>query len=97
MSDPYQTLGVSIDADDETIHSAYLTAVKNCPPERDVVRFETVRNAYEAIRTRRARIAHSLFDKTPPTPAELLDRAAPLQTPQRPTIDLFMALLRGDI
>jgi len=96
MSDPYLVLGVAPGVDDATIHAAYLAAVKACPPERDLPRFEAVRSAYEAIRTRRARLAHPLFDTYPPSTAELLDRAAPLQAPRRPSAELFAALLRGE-
>ena len=97
MSDPYLALGVSRDADDTVIHAAYLAAIKTCPPERDVQRFQTVRAAYELIRTRRDRLAHELFDTSLPTVTELLERATPLQQPaDRPGRELFAALLRGE-
>lgn len=96
MSDPYLTLGVGADADDDAIHNAYLEAIKTCPPERDPQRFEALRSAYESIRGRRDRLAHELFDTEPPSNAELLDRAAPLQAPRRPAATLFAALLRGE-
>lgn len=97
MNDPYRVLGVSSDADDATIQAAYLAAVKNCPPERDVQRFESVRTAYEAVRTRKDRIAYELFDTSPPTANEVLERIAPLQqSGNRPAQDLFAALLRGE-
>ncbi len=96
MSDPYSILGVADDADDAAIHAAYLAAIKACPPERDPGRFEAVRVAYEAIRTRRDRLAHELFDISPPGPDEILDRAAPVGAPRRPGAELFAALLRGD-
>jgi len=96
MSDPYLILGIATDADDDAIHQAYLAAVRACPPEVDPQGFEAVRSAYESIRGRRERIAHELFDTTPPSPMELLDRAAPTGAPRRPSPDLFAALLRGD-
>ncbi len=96
MTDPYLVLGVSAEADDATIHAAYLRAVKACPPERDLHRFEAVRSAYEAIRTLKDRLAHELFDTTPPTVSDLLQRATPLETPGRPDAALFAVLLRGD-
>lgn len=94
MSDPYLTLGVAEDADDASIRDAYLAAVKACPPERDLQRFEAVRRAYEAIRTRKDRLAYELFDTSAPTASELLDRATPVQAPTRPSPELFAALLR---
>ncbi len=96
MSDPYSVLGVSDEADDGAIREAYLAALKASPPERDRERFEAVRIAYEAIRGRRERLSHELFDTTPPTVVDALNRAAPEQPPQRPAAALFEALLRGD-
>lgn len=96
MTDPFLILGVSPEADDATIHAAYLKAVKACPPERDLRRFEAIRSAYEATRTRKDRLAHELFDTTPPTVFDLLERATPLETPGRPDAGLFAALLRGE-
>lgn len=95
MSDPYLILGVPPDADDAAVHAAYLAAVKACPPERDPRRFESLRAAYEALRTRRARLAQALFDQSPPTLADILDKAEPVGAPRRPDRSLFNALLRG--
>lgn len=96
MSDPYLILGVAPDADDDSIQSAYLAAVKASPPERDARRFEAIRRAYEAIRSRRDRLAFELFDTTPPTPMEVLERAAPLKAGERPDLQTFLALLQGE-
>jgi curved DNA-binding protein CbpA len=96
MSDPYLTLGVGEDADDADIETAYLEGIKRCPPERDAQRFEALRRAYETLRTRRNRLAYELFDSSPPEPADILDRAAPVGEPGRPDLALFAALLRGD-
>jgi curved DNA-binding protein CbpA len=95
MSDPYLTLGIAPDADDASVHAAYLAAVKACPPERDPQRFQVLRAAYEALRTRRARLAQALFDQTPPTLTVVLDKAAPVGPPARPSRALFDSLLRG--
>lgn len=97
MSDPYLVLGVPLNADDASIHTAYLTAVKQNPPERDLSRFEAIRNAYETIRNRRARLANAMFDSNPPSNAELLEKAAPVREALRPRIEMFAALLRGDV
>lgn len=96
MTDPYLVLGIPVDADDATVHRAYLEGIKRAPPEREPQRFEALRAAYETLRTRRDRLAYELFDRSPPTPAEILDRAAPLRAPERPSLDLFHALLRGE-
>lgn len=95
MSDPYLILGVAPDAGDAAVHTAYLEGIKRWPPERDPQRFEALRAAYEAVRTRRDRLACELFDTAPPTVGEILDQAAPVAAPGRPGRDLFAALLRG--
>lgn len=73
MTDPYRLLGVPETADDETIRAAYLAAIRACPPERDRVRFEQVRIAFEAISTAPRRHAHALFDTQAPTAQEVLE------------------------
>jgi curved DNA-binding protein CbpA len=93
MRDPYLLLGIPRGADDDTVHAAYLAAVKHCPPDRDPGRFDAVRKAYEALRTRRDRLAYDLFDHSPVQLADILDQAAPLQAPGRPDPSLFRALL----
>ncbi|MCU0834113.1 MAG: molecular chaperone DnaJ [Chromatiaceae bacterium] len=95
MSDPYLVLGVADDADDAGIHAAYLTGIKRWPPDRDPARFEALRAAYESVRTRRDRLAQALFDATPPTVGDILDKAAPVGEPRRPGAALFAALLKG--
>lgn len=96
MSDPYLVLGVGPDADDAAIEAAYLGGIKRSPPERDPRRFEALRAAYESLRTVRDRLAYELFDTSPPTAADILNRAAPAGAPRRPEAALFAALLRGD-
>ncbi|NEV63960.1 J domain-containing protein [Thiorhodococcus minor] len=96
MRDPYLLLGIAEDADDSAVEAAYLAAIKACPPERDAARFQALRHAYEQLRTQRDRVAHALFDRTPPEPADLLDRAAPVGAPRRPDRALVNSLLRGE-
>lgn len=94
MRDPYLILGIRRDAGDKTVHSAYLAAVKSCPPERDPERFEALRRAYESIRTERDRLAQELFDTTPASALDLLEQAAPAEAPGRPDIETLRALLK---
>lgn len=96
MSDPYLVLELDEDADDAAVEAAYLAGIRRYPPERDPQRFEALRRAYELLRDRSKRIAHAVFDTTPPTLTDILDRAAPLQAPARPQASLFAALLRGE-
>ncbi len=96
MRDPYLILGVSPDADDEMIHAAFLEATRRCPPDRDPEAYDERRKAYEALRTRRDRLAYELFDRALPDPRDILDRCYPVAAPERPGRDLFQALLRGE-
>ncbi|SEQ02333.1 hypothetical protein SAMN05421693_11458 [Ectothiorhodospira magna] len=98
MRDPFLLLNVSPQADDNTIHHAYLHAVKACPPERDPVGFDAVRQAYERIRSQRQRLAYELFDTTPPGIQDILDQACPVNEggTRRPDLALCQALLRGE-
>lgn len=95
MSDPYLVLGVPQDADDAAIQAAYLAGIRRWPPDRDPERFQALRAAYEAVRTRRDRLAHALFDATPPDLVEILDKVEPAGEPRRPDAALFAALLKG--
>lgn len=95
MNDPYLILGVAPDADDASIQAAYLAGVKRYPPDRDPHRFEALRAAYEAVRTRRDRLGHALFDHSAPTLGDILDRLAPVGASRRPDAALFSALLKG--
>jgi curved DNA-binding protein CbpA len=94
MNDPYLILGVSEDADDAAVEAAYRGAIRQCPPERDPQEFEALRGAFEKIRTRRDRLAYGLFDRTPPSIEDLLERAAPAGEPRRPERAVIEALLR---
>jgi len=97
MSDPYLILGLGEDADNTAVEAAYLKGIKRFPPERDAARFESLRWAYETLRTHRDRVAYALFDTSPPEPTDFLDRAAPVGEHGRPEVSLFKALLRGDV
>ncbi len=95
MRDPYLILGVSEDADDDAIHAAFLAAIKRCPPDRDPAAYDERRKAYTTLRTRRDRLAYDLLDRALPEPRDVLDRAFPVKTPERPGRDVFQALLQG--
>ena len=93
MIDPYRILGVDLTAADETIRAAYLTAIRESPPERDRERFESVRTAYEAICNHRRRLAHTLFDHSLPSIDDLLSAVSSDFAPQPPTERRLLRLL----
>lgn len=94
MRDPYLLLGIDWHADDAAVERAYHDAIRRCPPERDATRFSEIREAYESLRTERDRLSYDLFDPTPPSPEDILDRAAPVGSSRRPDLDSLQALLR---
>jgi len=77
MSNPFAVLGVADTAADDAIKKAYLQRVREYPPERNPERFQAIRAAYEAVKTRRDRLRHRLFQQQPPDLAGLV--AAALQ------------------
>jgi curved DNA-binding protein CbpA len=79
--DPTAVLGVRHDATDEEIRAAYLQKVRENPPDRSPERFETIRDAYEALRDPRRRIQFRLFGIDPTTP--LVSLFAPDTRPRR--------------
>ena len=62
MTDPYAILGLTADADDETIRRRYLELVKQFSPERHPEKFAAIRQAYESLRDLETRLKHRLFE-----------------------------------
>lgn len=62
---PYDRLGIATDANDETIRSAYLEAIKRFPPERFPERFTAISEAYQALKDEDSRLQYLLFEKAP--------------------------------
>src|SRR5215471_17618544 len=69
---PYAVLGVGPNADDERIRAAYLTKLKQFPPDRSPAEFEQIRDAYELLRDRRQRFRHLLFSVDPLAPLDTI-------------------------
>jgi curved DNA-binding protein CbpA len=62
MADPYETLGLSPDSDDETIRRRYLELVRQFTPEHHPERFAAVRAAYDSLRDLNTRLRYRLFE-----------------------------------
>ena len=62
MHDPYATLGLAADADDETIRRRYLELVRENPPERAPEKFAAIRHAYEQLKDVETRLKKRLFE-----------------------------------
>jgi uncharacterized protein (DUF1786 family) len=50
-----EILGVPANASEEEVRAAYLTKVKEFPPDRSPEEFERIRDAYDSLRDPRAR------------------------------------------
>jgi DnaJ-class molecular chaperone len=73
-----EVLGIGPEAGDEEIRAAYLRKVKEHPPDRSPREFESVRDAYEALRDRRQRARNLLLATDPKQPvAALLGEGRP--------------------
>jgi curved DNA-binding protein CbpA len=91
---PFVILGINTDADDDAINQAYLSKVRESPPDRDPQKFQAIHQAYQAIKDKRARLAHALFD-IPEIDSNSIAQA--LQTeikPGRPDSLLFRQMLQ---
>jgi curved DNA-binding protein CbpA len=93
MKTPFEILEVDEVASDEAIKSAYLKKVKEYPPEREPLRFQEVRAAFEAIETPRKRLGYKLFHSEPPDPKAVLERCLKPGEPRRPSEESIRRLL----
>jgi curved DNA-binding protein CbpA len=61
MNDPYDVLGLTLDAGETEIRQRYLELVRAFPPERAPERFAAVHEAYAALRDPAQRLRSRLF------------------------------------
>ena len=83
MSDPYETLGVTVEADDAAIRHRYLELAREFPPEQHPARFAAIRAAYETIKTLETRATYRLLDFGREDTIESIIDDAMNQTPRR--------------
>ena len=91
MTNPYETLGLPRQADEDEIRARYLELVRAFPPDRDPQRFAAVRAAYEQLHDPAVRLPALLFeaggeDSIPAMVADIRDR---LRTARLPTNTLL--------
>lgn len=98
MNDPFSILGVPDTATDEQVRKAYLARVRQHPPEQSPQQFRAIRTAFEAIRTRKARLAWQLFQIQAPdldsVCRELTHGAAPGRPTERQLKEMLSESLR---
>ena len=83
MTDPYDTLGLAADADDDAIRRRYLELVRQFPPEQAPERFAAVRAAYEQLHDRDTRLRYRLFEAGRSDTIEALIEEAACRTTRR--------------
>ena len=66
IMDPYEVLGVSPQADDDTIRKAYLELVRRFSPDNDPEAFKRISQAYELVKNEKLRLEHYLFNRDAP-------------------------------
>ncbi len=66
MMDPFIVLNISRDADDATVRSAYLAAVRKFPSEHDAARFQLIQAAFDAIKDRKMRAQYLINNNQTP-------------------------------
>ncbi|MES9901655.1 MAG: J domain-containing protein [Sedimenticola sp.] len=97
MQDPYLILNVPRVTTDEQVRQAYLAAIRHCPPDRDAAQFQSIQQAYEAIKCQRSRLRNSLFNIAMPAPDDLFIQALTQldPAPPRPGIKLFQGVIKN--
>ncbi|OWK45032.1 J domain-containing protein [Fimbriiglobus ruber] len=83
MSDPYETLGVPIDATDDVLRKRYLELIREFTPEHHPERFAAIRAAYEKIKDVDARTKYRLFETGAGDTIEGLIEEVTCRTPRR--------------
>ncbi|MGH8559839.1 MAG: J domain-containing protein [Methylococcales bacterium] len=97
MINPFELLKVSESASDEEVRAAYLARVREFPPERAPKQFQVIREAYDRIKTEKARIAYLYLDN-PEIESEAIRRVLlGSQSPGRPDELQFKKMLSDTI
>jgi curved DNA-binding protein CbpA len=94
---PFELLKVPESAGDEEIRAAYLARVREFPPERAPQQFQAIREAYDRIRTEKARIAHLYLDYPEIEPEALCRALLRGQGTGRPSEAQFRQMLSATL
>lgn len=96
MRDSYAVLGISREADAETIRQRYLELVRQYPPEKSPQEFNEIRSAYDCVRDPVVHLQSRLFDTTTDHSLEnlLSELQADVRSRRIPT-ELLLSLARS--
>jgi len=90
---PFETLGLSQDADEHQVRARYLELVKQFPPEHNPDRFREIQSAFESARDPLTLAKAMLVppdDENPPTWQDAIDAHA--KRPPRMQVDFLLSL-----
>ncbi len=93
MLSPYAILEVEETATNMQIKKAYLSKVRQHPPERDSRGFQRIRAAFERIETKQDRLKYRLFHCGQPELEPLAEKWLEYAAGKRPTEKTITALL----
>ena len=95
MADPMQVLGLTANADTETIRQRYLKLIREFPPEREPDRFREIREAYQAVSDPVRRMKQKLFQIKPEESLRtfVAEFQPDFRSPRLPT-ELLLSLIR---
>ncbi|MGH8476478.1 MAG: J domain-containing protein [Methylococcales bacterium] len=97
MINPFALLQVSESANDEEVRSAYLARVREFPPERSPKQFQAIREAYERIKTEKARLTYVYFDSPEIGPETVCRNLMDSRSPKRPDEFQFKKMLSDSL
>jgi len=83
MTDPFETLGLPVDSDDDAIRRRYLDLVKRFSPEQHPEKFAAIRQAYESLKDLDTRLRYRLFEAGKHDSIEALIEDLQCQTSRR--------------
>ena len=97
MKTPYQILNVAVEASDTEIKQAYLQKVKDNPSDRDKQQFQSIHDAYTAIKDAKSRLSYELFAFPVANFNEVIDQALNTEHCTSLSFKQFNALLQVSV
>ena len=95
MLNPYQILDVAETATDEEIRAAYLTKLRENPPDSNQQQFQQIQQAYELIKNNDSRLRFRLFHVESITSEMIVQAVQPVgQQSNRVDLQTFQALFK---
>jgi len=97
MKNPYLILGLweqRENLSDKQVQTAYLTLVKKFTPDRNPIRFQQIKEAYDQLKTHKKRLHYFLFNTSLADRDDLVEALLPKNKLKRPEIQLVQRILK---